>query len=126
MPNDIQQVKLKTMANLIENPVKNPEVCPPSSNTQKKRTVLAKCLILLFVIITYILIGGFLFQYLEGASETVAKCGKLYNLSLRDKIFLITKEKILRYILKFQQTYVFCKFCSRDEEEKITMKYFIY
>ena len=76
MPNYyIQQVKLKTMANLIENPVKNPEV-GPCAKSQKKRTVLAKCLILLFVIITYILIGGFLFQYLEGSSEAVAKCGK--------------------------------------------------
>ena len=67
----IQQVK--TMANLIENPVKNIETM---HQYHHRRTVIAKCLVLFFIILSYIMIGGFLFQYLEGDSEKVAKCGK--------------------------------------------------
>ena len=71
----IQQVK--TMANLIENPVKNIETVHQYLNSHhQRRTVIAKCLVLFFIILSYIMIGGFLFQYLEGDSEKVAKCGK--------------------------------------------------
>lgn len=61
------------MANLIHIPGKN-EI--PAS---KKNSTIAKCLILAFVNISYIIGGGYLFQYLEGSPETVAKCGEFLH-----------------------------------------------
>ncbi len=58
------------MANLIENPYKAQDI------RLKRRPKIAKCLVLVFLNVSIVIFGGFLFNYLEGTPETVAKCGR--------------------------------------------------
>ena len=75
------------MANKIENTAQ--ENSDFDTTYQNRRgPILAKCLILLFFNLSYVLIGGFLFQYFEGTPESVAKCGKCSNFC-----FNILKER---------------------------------